>query len=166
MVATHVSEGVWATHFPSTVGVSTQVVDVELEAAIEELVYAASIYGFLDALGFDSVEARAMFEEKASLFLRMIGYKYSEKIFKYLHGQKRWLPNIVNEFGEETAKMLLYTVAVAANSTPTCTSDVEYSIDSLLALLTEEEPKNLSCIEKAHLAALLLTTPPSEVIAT
>ena len=62
--------------------------------------------------------------------------------------------------------MLLYTVAVAVNNTSTCTSDVENSIDWLLTLLTKEKPKGLSYIEKAHLAALLLTTPPLEVTAT
>jgi len=156
----------WTAHFLSTIGVGAQIVNVELEAVVEELVYAASIYGFLDALGFDSVEARALLEEKASLFLKMINYRYSEKLFKYLYSQRRWLPNIVDEYGEEIAKMLLYTVAVAANSTSTCTSDVESSIDWLLTLLTEEESKGLSCIEKIHLAALLLTTPPLEVIVT
>jgi len=162
-----VSESVWTAHFLSTIGVGTQMVDVELEAVVEELVYAASIYGFLDALGFDSVEARALLEEKASLFLRMINYKYSEKIFKYLYSQRRWLPNIVDEYGEEIAKRLLYNIAVAANNASTCTSDVENSIDWLLTLLTEEESKDLSCIEKVHLAALLLTTPPPlEVTAT
>lgn len=166
MATAHVSENVWTAHFSSTIGVGAQMVNVELEVVVEELVYAASIYGFLDALGFDSVEARALLEEKASLFLRMINYRYSEKIFKYLYSQRRWLPNIVDEYGEEMAKMLLYTVAVAANSTSTCTSDVENSIDWLLTLLAGEEPKDLSCIEKAYLAALLLTTPPPEAIAT
>lgn len=166
MATTHVSENAQIPHFLSTINASAQAVGAKLEAVVEELVYAASIYGFLDALNLSSIEARAMFEERASLFLEAIGYRYSKKIFRYLYSQRRWLPDIVNEFGEETAKMLLYAVAIATNNMIACTSDIEYSIDLLLTLLMEEEPKDLSCIERAYLAALLLTTPPLEVMAT
>ena len=166
LATTHVPENMWVTHFPSTIDVGTQAANVELETVVEELVYAASIYGFLNALGFDPIEARALLEENASLFLRMIDYKYSEKIFEHLYSQKRWLPDIVNEYGEEKTKMLLYTIAVAANDTSACTSSVEHSIDRLLALLIEKKPRSLSCTEKVHLVALLLTTPPPEVTAT
>ncbi|HIP85464.1 MAG TPA: hypothetical protein EYH26_02935 [Pyrodictium sp.] len=166
MATTHVPENTQVTHFLPTIDIGVQVVDAELETVIDELVYVASIYGFLDALDLDSIEARALFEEKAALFLKAIGYRYSKEIFKYLYSQKRWLPDIVNEFGEEKAKMLLHVIATTTNNAIMCTSDIEYGIDSLLTLLMEEEPKSLSCVEKAYLAALLLTTPPPEVTAT
>jgi len=99
------------------------------------------------------------------MFLKAVNYKYSEKIFKYLYRQKRWLPTVVNEFGEQIAKTMLYSI-IAATKSETCTNVIEYNLDSSLTLLVEEEPKDLSCIEKAYLAALLLTTPPLEVMAS
>ncbi|HIP65329.1 MAG TPA: hypothetical protein EYH08_02220 [Pyrodictium sp.] len=162
MATTHTVEGTWVSHPSPTLDAQ---VDAELEMVVEELVYAASIYGLLDALGIDSVEARALFEEKAAMFLKAVNYKYSEKIFKYLYRQKRWLPTIVNEFGEEIAKTIVYSIIAAAKG-ETCTNVVEYSLDTSLALLVEEEPNDLSCTEKAYLAALLLTTPPPEVTAS
>jgi len=162
LATTHTVEGTWVSHPSPTLDAQ---VDAELEMVVEELVYAASIYGLLDALGIDSVEARALFEEKAAMFLKAVNYKYSEKIFKYLYRQKRWLPTIVNEFGEEIAKTIVYSIIAAAKG-ETCTNVVEYSLDTSLALLVEEEPNDLSCTEKAYLAALLLTTPPPEVTAS